>query len=100
MEIYSLLAVPCSKSTIKTLDQGASMFKVNNYDSRMTSMTAVIDVFRLFGRPVYWFGHPNSGIKKYFLSFIFPVVFRNIEVAISDVAMHLIILKWLRIQKC
>ena len=41
--------------------------------------------------------------KKHFSSFRFQLYFKkkkNVAVAISDSAMHLIILKWLRRQKC
>ena len=37
----------------------------------------VSDVFRLFGRPVYRFGHLNSGSQKHFSSFLFSVVFQQ-----------------------
>ena len=29
------------------------------------------DVFRQFGRLIYWFGHPNSGAQKTLLKFSF-----------------------------
>ena len=40
--------------------------------------------------------------KKFFLSFLFQLYFNKkfAEVAVNDFIMHLIILKWLRIQKC
>ena len=40
--------------------------------------------------------------KKHFLSFLFSVAFQKkyVETAIIDFTMHLIILKWLRRQKC
>ena len=55
-------------------------------------------------RPIYRFGCPNSGAQKRFSSFIFSVVFQqknmSKQLAINDFTMHLIIWKWLRIQKC
>ena len=45
-----------------------------------------IDIFRSFGRPVYWLGRPNSGAQKTVFKFAF---FR----------MDLLISKWLRIKK-
>ena len=45
-----------------------------------------IDIFRSFGRPVYWLGRPNSGAQKTLFKFAF---FR----------MDLLISKWLRIKK-
>ena len=61
-------------------------------------MFAISHIFRIFGRPVYWFGCP----KKQFSSFLFSVVFQQkyVEVAIYEFKMHLITLKWLKIQKC
>ena len=40
--------------------------------------------------------------KKFFLSFLFQLYFNKkfAEVAVNDFIMHLIFLKWLRIQKC
>ena len=40
--------------------------------------------------------------KKHFSSFLFSVVFqqKRVDVAINDFTKHLIILKWLRRQKC
>ena len=50
---------------------------------------------------VYQFGCPNSGTQKNtFQDFFFQLYFKYVEVAINDFTMHLIILKWLRIQKC
>ena len=51
-----------------------------------------------YRRPAYWFGHPNTGVKKTFFKFSFFQLYFNkkyVEVAIT---MHLIILKCLR--KC
>ena len=44
------------------------------------------DVFRSFGRSVYWFGCPNSGPKKHFSIFLFSEYFKKkyVEVAIND----------------
>ena len=55
----------------------------------------ISDIYR---RPAYWFGHPNTGVKKTFFKFSFFQLYFNkkyVEVAIT---MHLIILKCLR--KC
>ena len=61
------------------------------------------DVFRPFGRPVYWFGHPDFGAtKNTFQVFFFQLHFnkKHVEVVINEFPMHLIISNWLRIQKC
>ena len=55
----------------------------------------ISDIYR---RPAYWFGHPNTGVKKTFFKFSFFQLYFNkkyVEVAIT---MHLISLKCLR--KC
>ena len=60
------------------------------------------DVFRSFGKPVYWFGCPNSDAQKTHFKFSFSVVFLFLflfKVAINDIKMHLIILKQLTRQK-
>ena len=51
---------------------------------------------------VYRFRPPNSGAQKTLFKFFFQLCFNKkyVEVAISDFTMHLIILKWLRIEKC
>ena len=60
------------------------------------------DVFRPFGRPVNRFGHPNSCTPQKYEIFFFQLYFKKkyVEEAISYFKMHLIISKWLRIQKC
>ena len=57
------------------------------------------DVSRQFGRPAYQFGHPNSGTQKTLFKF-FHFNKKYVEVAINDFTKDLIILKWLRRQKC
>ena len=60
------------------------------------------DVFRLFGRSVCQFGRPNSRSHKKLFKFLFQLCFnkKQVEVVVNDFTMHLIISKWLRIQKC
>ena len=61
------------------------------------------DILSRFGRPVYWFGHPDFGaIKNTFQVFFFQLYFnkKHVEVLINEFRMHLIISNWLRIQKC
>ena len=41
MEIYPQLAIICCKLTIETLDEYVNMLKVNNKDTRTTSVTTV-----------------------------------------------------------
>ena len=57
------------------------------------------DVFRLLGRLVYQFGHPNSGAKKNTFQVVFFELYfykKYIQVLINDPPVYLIILKWLR----
>ena len=60
------------------------------------------DVFRPFRRLVYGFGHPNPGTQNALFKLFFFLLYSNkkyVEVAINDITKHLIILKWLIIQK-
>ena len=60
-------------------------------------------VFRPFGRPLHRSGRPNSGAQKTIFKFSFfscVSTKKYDEVLISDFTMHLIISKWLIIQKC
>ena len=41
MEIYSLVAITCSKLSVETIDQGVRYAQISNKDTRMMSMTAV-----------------------------------------------------------
>ena len=38
------------------------------------NISKISDIFRLFGRPVYQFGHPNAKTQKNFSRFFFSVV--------------------------
>ena len=60
------------------------------------------DVSRLFGRPVYRFGYPNSGAQKtlFVFSFFSTASTKICWIAINDFTMHLTVLKFLRRQKC
>ena len=60
------------------------------------------DVSRLFGRPVYRFGYPNSGAQKtlFVFSFFSTASAKICWIAINDFTMHLTVLKFLRRQKC
>ena len=69
----------------------------------LSQLDVYSNVFRLFGRPVYRFGRPNSGAQKTFFKFSFFSCIstkKDVKVAINNFTMHLIISKWLRIQKC
>ena len=52
-----------------------NLFKNNQTELIKTSMTS--DVFRPFGRLVYWFGYPNSGPQKTVFRFSDSVVFQR-----------------------
>ena len=54
------------------------------------------DEFRPFGKLVYWSGSLKNTFQVFFFSCITT---KNVVVAINNFTMHLIILKWLRIQK-
>ena len=45
--------------------------KYNSYLDYKSISEVYSDVFKLFGRPVYWFGHPKTCFKLSFFSFIF-----------------------------
>ena len=60
------------------------------------------DVFRPLGRPVYRSGHAKSSAQKpifKFPSFSWISTKKCVEVAINDFTMHLIVSKWLIMQK-
>ena len=60
------------------------------------------DVSRLFGRPVYRFGYPNSGAQKklFVFSFFSSASTKICWIAINDFTMHLTVLEFVRRQKC
>ena len=72
-------------------------------DANHSALSYFRDVSRPFGRPVYWFGDPNSGAQITLLKFCFFSSIstkKYVEVAMNYFTMHLIISKWLRRQKC
>ena len=89
----------------KAFDHNILLHKLSHYGIRDIAncwfSSYLSDVFRLFRTLVYQFGCPNSGAQKHFSSFFFQLYFNKkyIEVAVNDFTMHLINLKWRRIQK-
>ena len=73
-----------------------------SYSKAKTRRTAantrniISDVFRLFGKPVYRFGHSKNIFQVFFFQLYFNKKF--VEVVVNDFIMPLIILKWLRIK--
>ena len=59
------------------------------------------DVSRMFGRPIYWFGRPDSGAQKTLVEFSFiRCTSKKIWwIEINDFTMHLINSKFLRRRK-
>ena len=80
-------------------DTQDNLFGVFSIESSVFS----IDVFRPFGRPVYRFECPNPSTQKSTFQVFFCQLYfskKYVGVAINDFTMHLVILKWLRIQIC
>ena len=71
------------------------------YLKRSITLAPFSDLFRLFGRLIYRFGHTDSDAQNVFSSFLFSVVFQQ-KISWSsdnDYSVYLIVSKWLRRQK-
>ena len=92
--------VQCKVHSFKAYVKNIKSTKLFNAET-CCSVVMYIDVFKLFGRLVYPFGHPNSVTQKtlFRFSFLSCISTKYTEVVIIDFMIYLIILKWLRIQK-
>lgn len=89
--------VQCKVHSFKAYVKNIKSTKLFNAET-CCSVVMYIDVFKLFGRLVYPFGHPNSVTQKKLIKFYFFrfSLAKICWTSINDFIMHLIISKFLR----